>query len=171
MSCAGAGRRRSPRTRPGDCWRAVMRRHFVALAAFLVKAHPPALATRVIVLDPHGNDGADASEKMAMSSGFGAFTHRVRQAPQLRGGTTHLTMGAPKARNRDDADRLPVVVASADRILHTPKHRCEPRSRGRAGQFPHPVAVTPWRKAANSFPGPGCGIRQPGAHVSAQDRR
>src|SRR4029077_13152097 len=29
-------------------------------------------------------------------------------------------MGAPKARNRDDADRLPVVVASADRILHTP---------------------------------------------------
>jgi len=33
-----------------------------------------------------------------------------------------LTMGAPKARNRDDADRLPVVVASADRILHTPKH-------------------------------------------------
>ena len=28
--------------------------------------------------------------------------------------------GAPKARNRDDADRLPVVVASADRILHTP---------------------------------------------------
>src|ERR1700732_2076626 len=31
-----------------------------------------------------------------------------------------LTMGAPKARNRDDADRLPVVVASADRILHTP---------------------------------------------------
>src|ERR1700719_3625031 len=35
----------------------VMRRHFVALAAFLVKAHPPALAARVIVLDPHGNDG------------------------------------------------------------------------------------------------------------------
>jgi hypothetical protein len=31
-----------------------------------------------------------------------------------------LTMGAPKARNRDDADRLPVVVAAADRILHTP---------------------------------------------------
>ena len=30
--------------------------------------------------------------------------------------------------------------------------RCEPRSRRRAGQFPHPVAVTPWRKAANSFP-------------------
>jgi hypothetical protein len=48
-----------------------MRRHFVALAAFLVKAHPPALAARVIVLDPHGNDGADASEKMAMSSGLG----------------------------------------------------------------------------------------------------
>src|ERR1700732_5616855 len=64
-----------------------------------------------------------------------------------------LAMGAPKARNRDDADRLPVVVASADRILHTPKHRCEPRSRGRAGQLPHPVAVTPWRKAANSFGG------------------
>ena len=34
-----------------------MRRHLVALPAFLVKAHPPALATRVIVLDPHGNDG------------------------------------------------------------------------------------------------------------------
>jgi hypothetical protein len=41
-----------------------MRRHFVALAAFLVKAHPPALAARVIVLDPHGNDGADASKRV-----------------------------------------------------------------------------------------------------------
>src|ERR1700731_2484182 len=90
MSCAGAGRRRSPRTRPGDCWRAVMRRHFVALAAFLVKAHPPALAARVIVLDPRGNDGADASEKMVMWRGFGVFTPRARHAPRLHGGTTRI---------------------------------------------------------------------------------
>ena len=39
-----------------------MRRHFVALAAFLVQPHPPALAAGVIVLDLHGDDGADAGE-------------------------------------------------------------------------------------------------------------
>jgi hypothetical protein len=33
-------------------------RHFVALAAFLVEAHLPALAGGVIVLDLHGDDGA-----------------------------------------------------------------------------------------------------------------
>src|ERR1700730_15675537 len=59
---------------------------------------PTSLAAQVIVLDPHGNDGADASEKMAMSSGFGAFTHRVRQAPQLRGGTTHIYCRPTSAR-------------------------------------------------------------------------
>ena len=31
----------------------VMRRHFVALAAFLVKANPPTLAGREIILDAH----------------------------------------------------------------------------------------------------------------------
>src|SRR6516225_1308364 len=40
----------------------VMRRHFVALAAFLVQPQPPALASGVIVLDAHGDDGADAGK-------------------------------------------------------------------------------------------------------------
>ena len=40
----------------------VMRRHLVALAAFLMQPHPPALAVGVIVLDAHGDDRADARE-------------------------------------------------------------------------------------------------------------
>jgi len=40
----------------------VMRRHFVALAAFLVQSQPPALAGRIVVLDSHGYDGTDARE-------------------------------------------------------------------------------------------------------------
>jgi hypothetical protein len=40
----------------------VMRRHLVALPAFFMQAHPPALAFGVIVFDPHRNDGADACE-------------------------------------------------------------------------------------------------------------
>jgi len=40
----------------------VVARHFVTLAAFLMKAHPPALAGRIIVLDPHRHDGAHARE-------------------------------------------------------------------------------------------------------------
>ena len=37
-------------------------RHFMPLAAFLVQTHPPALALRVVVLDAHGDDGADAGK-------------------------------------------------------------------------------------------------------------
>ena len=37
----------------------VVRRHVVALAAFLVQPQPPALAVGKIVLDLHPNDGAD----------------------------------------------------------------------------------------------------------------
>ncbi len=40
----------------------VMRRHLVPLAAFLVQADSPALALGVVVLDAHGNDGADPGE-------------------------------------------------------------------------------------------------------------
>ena len=40
----------------------VVRRHFVALAAFFVQAHPPAFALAVIVLDAHGDGRADARE-------------------------------------------------------------------------------------------------------------
>ena len=40
----------------------VMRRHLMALAAFLVQPHPPALAVGVVVLDAHGDDRADAGE-------------------------------------------------------------------------------------------------------------
>ena len=40
----------------------VMRRHLMPLAAFLVQANPPALALGVVVLDAHGDDGADAGE-------------------------------------------------------------------------------------------------------------
>ena len=40
----------------------VMRRHLVALAAFFVEAHPPALALGEIILDAHADGGADAGE-------------------------------------------------------------------------------------------------------------
>ena len=40
----------------------VMRRHLMALAAFLMQTHPPALAVGVVVLDAHGDDRADAGE-------------------------------------------------------------------------------------------------------------
>ena len=40
----------------------VVRRHLVALAAFLVQPHPPALALGVIVLDLHRDGGADVGE-------------------------------------------------------------------------------------------------------------
>jgi hypothetical protein len=40
----------------------MMRRHLVALAAFLVQPHPPAFPLRVVVLDAHADDGADARE-------------------------------------------------------------------------------------------------------------
>jgi Rhodopirellula transposase DDE domain len=60
----------------------------------------------------------------------GRHQHPARRVPR-RVELHHLTRSSspksrvylvtgPKARNRDDADRLPVVVASADRILHTP---------------------------------------------------
>ena len=71
----------------------VMRRHFMTLAAFLMQPHPPALALGVVVLDAHGDDGADASE------GEGHDSHQrtvawpddrrnvdaVRQSPRLFG--------------------------------------------------------------------------------------
>lgn len=44
---------------------AVVRRHLVTFAAFLVQAHPPALADGVIVLDAHADDGADAGERVS----------------------------------------------------------------------------------------------------------
>ncbi|MGO9233319.1 MAG: hypothetical protein ACLP4V_04250 [Methylocella sp.] len=40
----------------------VMRRHLMALAAFLMQADAPALALGVVVLDAHGDDGADAGK-------------------------------------------------------------------------------------------------------------
>ncbi len=40
----------------------VVRRHLMALAAFLVQTDPPALALGIVVLDAHGDDRADAGE-------------------------------------------------------------------------------------------------------------
>ena len=40
----------------------VMRRHLMPLAAFLMQPDPPALALGVVVLDAHGDDGADAGK-------------------------------------------------------------------------------------------------------------
>ena len=39
-----------------------MRRHFMALAAFLVKTDPPAFALGVIVFDAHADDRANAGK-------------------------------------------------------------------------------------------------------------
>src|SRR5580704_2161493 len=40
----------------------VMRRHFVALASFLVQPHPPAFAVLIIVLNAHRNDRTNAGK-------------------------------------------------------------------------------------------------------------
>ena len=58
----------------------VVRRHLMALAAFLVQPHPPALALGVVVLDAHGDDGADAGE----GEGHDADQRPVAQADQGR---------------------------------------------------------------------------------------
>jgi hypothetical protein len=50
----------------------VVRRHLVAPAAFLVQPHPPALAFRVVVLDLHRHDSADARQ--------GVGHHRYQRA-------------------------------------------------------------------------------------------
>src|ERR1700730_6652385 len=39
-----------------------MRRHLMPLAAFLTQTDPPALALRVVVLDAHGDDRANAGK-------------------------------------------------------------------------------------------------------------
>jgi hypothetical protein len=59
----------------------VVRRHLVLLAAFLVEADPPALAVGEVVLDPHGDDSADASEGV----GHDADQRAIAQAEQGRG--------------------------------------------------------------------------------------
>ena len=58
----------------------VVRRHLMALAAFFVQPDPPALALRVIVLDAHGDDGADAGE----GEGHDADQRAVAQADEAR---------------------------------------------------------------------------------------
>jgi len=52
----------------------------VALAAFLVQPHPPALAVGKIILDPHGDDGANTGEEVGHDADQGA----VAQADQSR---------------------------------------------------------------------------------------
>ena len=55
----------------------VMRRHLMALAAFLMQADAPALALGVVVLDAHGDDGADA--------GKGERHHRNQLSSRMSG--------------------------------------------------------------------------------------
>ena len=50
----------------------VMRRHLVALAAFLMQTDPPAFAVGEIILDPHGDDGTDAGEGVGHDTDQGA---------------------------------------------------------------------------------------------------
>jgi hypothetical protein len=49
-----------------------MRRHLVAFAAFLVEPHPPALARGIVIVDAHGDDGADAGEGISHDADEGA---------------------------------------------------------------------------------------------------
>src|SRR6516164_1174197 len=65
----------------------VVRRHLVALSAFLVQPHPPALIAWVIVIDLHGDDGANAREAVdhdanqrAIAAGRQAFRCRCSPA-------------------------------------------------------------------------------------------
>ncbi len=58
----------------------MVRRHLVALAAFLVQPHPPALALGVVVLDLHGDHGADPGEGV----GHDADQRAVAQADEGR---------------------------------------------------------------------------------------
>jgi hypothetical protein len=59
----------------------MMGRHFVALAAFLVEPHPPALAVGE-VLDPHRHDGADAGEGVGHDADQGAVAQATCLGPR-----------------------------------------------------------------------------------------
>src|SRR3954452_9309647 len=59
----------------------VMCRHLVALAALLVQPHPPALAVRIIVVDPHRDHRTYAGEGV----GHDADQRAVAQADHRRG--------------------------------------------------------------------------------------
>jgi hypothetical protein len=50
----------------------VMRRHFMALATYLVQPNPSTLARGVVVLDAHSDGGADAGEDSGAVAGGGA---------------------------------------------------------------------------------------------------
>jgi hypothetical protein len=58
----------------------VVRRHLMALAAFLMQAQPPALAARKVILDLHRDDGADAGEALD----YNADQRLVPQADEPR---------------------------------------------------------------------------------------
>ena len=73
--------------------RVVMARHFMALAAFFMQAHPPAFADRKVILNPHRHDGAHARETVGhyaderpiaqtqQSRDIDAVDHAVRKRP------------------------------------------------------------------------------------------
>ena len=57
------------------------------------------------------------------------------------------------------------------RVFAEDRAICRSKPRACTGQFPHPVAAVAWRKAANDLLRPGCGVREPGIHDGARDRR
>jgi len=58
----------------------MMARHFMALAAFFMQAHPPAFAGGIVILDPHRYDGAHARETV----GHDADERPIAQTNQRR---------------------------------------------------------------------------------------
>jgi hypothetical protein len=60
-----------------------MNRHLMPLAAFLMEPEPPALAGRVIVLDPQGHSRTDAGEGVDHPDAGGAAARAADRFPLL----------------------------------------------------------------------------------------
>jgi hypothetical protein len=122
----------------------MVRRHLVALAAFLMQPHPPAFARGVIILDLHADDGADARGIcMGCSPGDRGFAdsqlEEGRFEPSVPAGDQRGRLGSSlqtTTRHRPESPtasiqvalliRLAIQSASLSRVGPAVRIRCPP---------------------------------------------
>jgi len=108
-----------------------MRWHVVALAAFFVEAHPPALALRVIIRDRHADDGADPGEGV----GHDADQRAIAQPDDGRG--------------VDASQQPPRLILGQHRRLAALDHMLRPAHRMRRIDGEHLAGHQPVEQVAN----------------------
>jgi hypothetical protein len=117
----------------------VMGRHFVALAAFLVQADPPALIVGEIILDPHRHHGADGGEGVGHDADQRAVAEadegRGVDASRSEGGIMAFGIGGDPAALRD---RSPIPPSQGPGDCKGNEHSSLPYAPGRgAGHSRH----------------------------------